>query len=159
VSLLVAVALALTPSAKLTPPAAAPLLRLTPRLAASLPPLRSASKFPGLLVQGGFMTPSGNIACNVGRLGPGTKGPLAIGCALYSKTDKRYGIATWWMKTTGPALWGYIVANPATDYPKLAYGRAYAWHGIRCSSAATGLTCRNRSGHGFFLSLARQTIF
>ena len=129
-SLLVALALALTPSAT----------------------------FPGLLVQGGFMTPSGNIACNIGRLGPGTKGPLAIGCAVYSKTDKR-GIATWWMRTAGPAQSGYIQANPATDYPKLAYGRSYAWHGIRCSSAATGLTCRNQSGHGFFLSRARQRVF
>ena len=41
-----------------------------------------AAKFPGLLVQGGFETPSGNIACNIGRLGPGAKGPLAIGCAV-----------------------------------------------------------------------------
>ena len=48
-----------------------------------------AAKFPGLLVEGGFMTPSGNIACNVGLLGPGTHGPRAIGCAVYSLTGKR----------------------------------------------------------------------
>ncbi len=114
--------------------------------------------FPGLLVQGGFETPSGNIACNVGLLGPGTHGPRAVGCALYSKTT-RSGIATWWMKTSGPAAVGAIQANPATDYPKLAYGHTLAWHGIRCSSAAAGLTCRNTSGHGFFLSRRRQRIF
>jgi hypothetical protein len=123
-------------------------------LALALP----GAKFPGLLVQGGFVTPSMNIACNVGKLGPGTKGPLAIGCAVYSKTTKS-GIATWWMKTTGPALSGYIQANPATDYPKLAYGKSFSWHGIRCVSAATGLTCRNRSGHGFVLSRQRQRTF
>jgi hypothetical protein len=116
------------------------------------------AKFPGLLVQGGFMTPSGNIACNIGKLGPGTHGPPAIGCAMYSKTT-RAGIATWWMRTTGPAFFGYIQANPATDYPKLAYGRSYSWRGIRCTSAATGLTCRNPSGHGFFLSRQRQRVF
>jgi hypothetical protein len=104
------------------------------------------------------MTPSRNIACNVGKLGPGTRGPLAIGCSMYSKTAPA-GIATWWMRTTGSALSGYIQANPATDYPSLAYGRSYSWHGIRCLSATTGLTCRNRSGHGFFLSRQRQRVF
>ncbi len=104
------------------------------------------------------MTPSGNVACNVGLLGPGTHGPRAMGCAVYSLTDKR-GLATWWMKTTGPALSGRFQANPATDYPKLAYGRSYTWHGIRCSSATIGLTCKNLSGHGFFLSRRRQRVF
>ena len=115
-------------------------------------------RFPGLLVQGGFMTPSGNIACNVGLLGPGTHGSRAIGCAVYSLTDKR-GLATWWMKATGPALSGRFQANPATEYPKLGYGRRYTWRGITCVSATTGLTCRNASGHGFFLSRRRQRIF
>jgi hypothetical protein len=73
------------------------------------------ARFPGILVHDGFVTPSGNIACNVGRLGPKTSGPLAIGCAVYSKTAKS-GIATWWMKTTGRASFGRIVADPATDY-------------------------------------------
>jgi Family of unknown function (DUF6636) len=104
------------------------------------------------------MTPSGNIACNVGKLGPCTRGPLAIGCPLYSKTTRQAGIATWWMRTTGPALSEYIRANPATDYPRLGYGRSYSWHGIRCASRTTGLTCRNRSGHGFFLSRQRQRV-
>jgi uncharacterized protein DUF6636 len=116
------------------------------------------ANFPGLLVQGGFMTPSGNIACNVGKLGPGTHGPLALACAMYSKSTSA-GIGTWWMRTSGPAFSGYVQANAATDYPKLAYGRSYSWRGIRCASAATGLTCRNRSGHGFFLSRGRQRAF
>ena len=34
----------------------------------------------------------------------------------------------------------------------LAYGTTWAGGGLRCTSAETGLTCRNRSGHGFFLS-------
>ena len=123
-------------------------------LAIALP----GATFPGILVQGGFMTPSGNIACNVGKLGQRSNAPLGIGCALYSKRDSRQAIATWWMRTGGPAAFAYVVADPASDYPRLAYGKAYAWHGIRCTSAATGLTCRNTSGHGFFLSRARQRI-
>jgi hypothetical protein len=50
-TLLVALALTFTPAAKLTPP-------WRRRFIAS------ASTFPRLLVQGGFMTPSGNVACN-----------------------------------------------------------------------------------------------
>jgi hypothetical protein len=39
--------------------------------------------------------------------------------------------------------------------PVLAYG--HSWHegGYTCTSATTGLTCRNGAGHGFFLSRAR----
>ena len=120
--------------------------------------LAPATKFPGLLVEGGFQTPSGNIACNIGRLGPGQSGPRALGCAVFSKSDKR-GTATWWMRTSGSAYSGFILANPATNYPSLAYGRSYSWHGIRCSSARAGLTCTNLSGHGFFLSRERQRVF
>jgi hypothetical protein len=120
--------------------------------------LLSASKFPGLLVQGGFLTPSGNIACNVGRLGPAASSPRGIACSVYSESDSR-GIKTWWMRVTGRAQAAHVRANAASDYPKLAYGRTYAWHGIRCTSASTGLTCRNSSGHGFFLSRQRQRIF
>jgi hypothetical protein len=36
--------------------------------------------------------------------------------------------------------------------PVLSYGRTLHEGPFRCSSAATGLTCRNLSGHGFFLS-------
>ena len=116
------------------------------------------AKFPGLLVKGGFETPSGNIACNVGRIGPGTNGARAIACAVFS-TENRKGIKTWWMKTTGKAQAAYAQANPATDYPKLAYGKKYSWQGINCKSAKAGLTCTNKSGHGFFLSKQSQRIF
>jgi Family of unknown function (DUF6636) len=34
----------------------------------------------------------------------------------------------------------------------LAYGKTWSGSGIRCASEVTGLTCRNESGHGFFLS-------
>ena len=34
----------------------------------------------------------------------------------------------------------------------LPYGTTWSGGGLRCTSAETGLTCRNRSGHGFFLS-------
>lgn len=41
----------------------------------------------------------------------------------------------------------------------LAYGRTWSGGGIRCASASTGLTCRNKSGHGFFLSREHWRAF
>ena len=43
---------------------------------------------------------------------------------------------------------GYPNAKPRT----LHYGDTYARHGIRCTMRASGLTCRNRSKHGFHLA-------
>ncbi len=38
--------------------------------------------------------------------------------------------------------------------PVLAYGKAWHEGGYTCTSATTGLTCRNGAGHGFVLSRA-----
>ncbi|MGZ8739995.1 MAG: DUF6636 domain-containing protein [Gaiellaceae bacterium] len=43
--------------------------------------------------------------------------------------------------------------------PVLRYGRSWTWHGIRCTSRRTGLTCKNPSGHGFVLSRQLQRVF
>jgi hypothetical protein len=34
----------------------------------------------------------------------------------------------------------------------LAYGRTFTSGPFRCTSQSAGLTCRNRAGHGWFLS-------
>jgi hypothetical protein len=41
----------------------------------------------------------------------------------------------------------------------LAYGRSLRLGPFKCRSRRTGLTCRSRSDHGFFLSRARQRVF
>ncbi len=43
--------------------------------------------------------------------------------------------------------------------PVLAYGKAWHEGGYTCTSATTGLTCRNGAGHGFFLSRASWHSF
>jgi len=44
--------------------------------------------------------------------------------------------------------------------PILAYGEQDARGALRCSSAFTGMTCRStRSGHGFFISRQRYSLF
>jgi hypothetical protein len=41
----------------------------------------------------------------------------------------------------------------------LAYGQTWTGGGLRCTSAVAGMTCRNKSGHGFFLSRERWRAF
>ena len=41
----------------------------------------------------------------------------------------------------------------------LGYGQTWSGSGFRCTSQFSGLTCRNKSGHGFFLSRARYRLF
>lgn len=56
-------------------------------------------------------------------------------------------------------LSGWILGNAATDVPFLGYGSTWRYRGFRCRSERRGVTCRNLSGHGFFLSRARQAVF
>ena len=69
------------------------------------------------------------------------------------------GQKLWSMYSSGRVYVGFIMGNAATELPTLAYGRTWSWHGFRCNSATTGLTCRNTSGHGFFLSRESQRVF
>ena len=43
----------------------------------------------------------------------------------------------------------------------LGYGKSWSdrFSGLRCTSAISGLTCRNRAGHGFVLSRERSRVF
>jgi hypothetical protein len=41
----------------------------------------------------------------------------------------------------------------------LGYGKTWSGGGIRCTSTSTGLTCRNKSGRGFFLSREKWRSF
>lgn len=41
----------------------------------------------------------------------------------------------------------------------LDYSTVFSRGGISCSSKKSGLTCKNRSGHGFFLSKGQQQVF
>ena len=41
----------------------------------------------------------------------------------------------------------------------LAYGQTFSRGGFTCQSQPSGMTCTNRSSHGFFLSKASQKLF
>jgi len=112
---------------------------------------------PVPIVQTGFLTPSGNIACNAGHPPGSSRAPLT--CTVFSAASPTRGRKLWSMYAAGGVRVGFIVGNAATDLPRLGYGRTWRWRGFACSSAATGLTCRNTSRHGFVLSRERQRVF
>jgi hypothetical protein len=63
------------------------------------------------------------------------------------------------MRTTGRARAAWSDGNAPIAVPTLAYGRSWSYEGFRCTSRKSGLTCRNKSGHGFTLGKRSQRIF
>ena len=116
-----------------------------------------------------FETPTKNIVCGyfVGSgypqllecgvasgLRPPPRKPSGDGCHVADPVSNRVRLnATG--RTYGFCAGDLGVLAEQGIAPVLAYGTAWHQGAYRCSSAAAGLTCRNRSGHGFFLS--RQT--
>jgi Family of unknown function (DUF6636) len=122
---------------------------------------------------GYFKTPSGNILCGFAH----STSRAYVGCVVKSGLNPplpRRGAkctraivvslnVTGRVHTEGSTCPGedeietpFVGANVARI---LAYGKSWSGGGLRCSSAVTGLTCRNRSGHGFFLSRERWRSF
>jgi hypothetical protein len=108
-----------------------------------------------------FHTPSGNINC-----GYVTFGRPFLRCDISSglrPPPRRHCDVDWVgldLSATGrgaPDCAGDTIIGPHSR--ALAYGTKWARGGFVCSSARTGLTCRNRSGHGFFLSRQRWRVF
>lgn len=117
----------------------------------------------------GFRTPSGNIYCN-GSLAGGAQGSSDISCSIV----ERGGPPAWPDPGSCPGVWGHhfdlgstgparVVCGTAprkSTYTDVApYGETGNFGDITCQSEKTGLTCRNRSGNGFFLSRRSQRVF
>ena len=126
---------------------------------------------------GGFRTPSGNIFCNFETAVGDNGGPSRfLYCAIKSGIKpaaprKAPGCsrALWTeVKATGRATWGGSTC-PGQDEGQgpvrelatkvLPYGKSWSWRGMSCTSAFEGLTCRNLSRHGFFMSRMRTRLF
>jgi hypothetical protein len=126
----------------------------------------------GAATYGTFKTPSGNIVCGHSIAPPGTSiecgiksglkpPPARIKCTAGDPNDKRVSL-----RATGRAVPvrcagdpGPLLPNIAAKARVLAYGKTWRSGGISCTSRVTGLTCTNRSGHGFFLSRAHWRSF
>lgn len=110
----------------------------------------------------GFRTPSNNIHC----AGYGGE----VRCDIRATTNGRpkrpkschydwgtaYGIKRGWTRGRRFCV-SDTVYDPA--HRTLRYGTSWTYAGVRCTSASSGLTCRNAGGHGFFLSKGSQRLF
>ena len=114
-----------------------------------------------------FRTPSGNIGCQY------WPADSAAGLAASLRCDIRSGLrpepsAVCELDWVGVELSakgrGHAMCAGDTAFVPtmraLAYGKSWrAPTGITCTSRTEGLTCRNRLGHGFFLSRERWRVF
>jgi hypothetical protein len=120
----------------------------------------SATRLPG------FRSPSKNIRCLYVPGGPGMMlcsiGRADYASELQARCIRPDGSGVDWhgftLTTTGKGrvnCSGGIQYNPGTQRPRyvtLPYGKTWR-HGVfTCTSRTAGVTCRNRSGHGLFIS-------
>jgi uncharacterized protein DUF6636 len=117
-----------------------------------------------------FRSPTGNIGCVYADFSPGTPNlrcdirsglknpklpPKPSSCS--SEVDFGQGL---WIARTGPA---HIVCAGDTALDPQArvvpYGTSFVRGGFRCDSAFNGMTCKNQSGHGFFLNADVWRLF
>jgi hypothetical protein len=108
----------------------------------------------------GFTLPGRSATCT--RVSAVVKQPNVVCTTRAVAAQGPGGPTIWAMRPRGRAV-RKVWLNGSIDenVPVLRYGRTIKWYGgaIRCTSHRTGLTCRNLSGHGFFLSPGRQRIF
>jgi hypothetical protein len=117
----------------------------------------------------GVRTPSKNISCFYVPQRPTTHGNLLcnIKQAVYTKALQARCIGPptgldWHGFTLSDTKQGEILCTgglmyDARDTPTfvtLPYGKTWRYRGFTCNSRVAGLTCRNRFGHGLFLSRA-----
>lgn len=125
----------------------------------------------GAARNGTFKTPSGNIVC--GYFVAASARDTFVECGIESGlrpaprntcTDLDYSGKRVGLTATSRAVPVVCAGDPgpflfAARARVLAYGRTWRGGGIACTSRRTGLTCRNRRGHGFFLSRQRWRSF
>ena len=111
----------------------------------------------------GFRSPSGNIKCYYNPKGLSSRGfTPVLRCSLdhadYGVTlQHRCESGDWHGFTLTPTRKPLIFCpgGASGDHPvyrTLAYGKSWQRGPFTCTSRVTGVTCRNRTGHGLFIS-------
>jgi hypothetical protein len=111
----------------------------------------------------GFHTPSGNIGCIYSKDGASVflRCDIATGIKPAPKKPRSceldYG-SGYSMSDTGRARVVCAGDTVLHQGPVLKYGTTWRRGGFTCRSKSTGLSCTNRSQHGFFLSRAHSYV-
>jgi hypothetical protein len=114
-----------------------------------------------------FRAPSGNIYCAYNSADSGS--PAFLRCDIRSHlhpaprphtcVEGVYGESVGMTKTSAAHV---LCISDTTYNPSarvLGYGTSWSRDGFRCTSRATGLTCTNTRGHGFFLSRESWKVY
>jgi hypothetical protein len=138
--------------------------RLAPVLALGVLALVSANPAAAVTRLPGFHSPSGNIRCLFVPGRPSTllcdiahagySGELQTRCMARASVDW-HGFTLGAFQRGMPVCSGGILYDPDTQRPSyvtLAYGKSWRQSVFTCWSRLTGVTCRNRQGHGLFIS-------
>jgi hypothetical protein len=117
-------------------------------------------------VVSGFRTPSGNIGCIYATgFGKGPSLRCDIRSGLRPKPARPKNCDLDWGDSYNMGATGRVFVTCHGDTaidPRsrvLRYGATWKKSGFVCTSKRTGLRCRNRGGHGFFLSRRRSYRF
>ncbi|HEX9416969.1 MAG TPA: DUF6636 domain-containing protein [Gaiellaceae bacterium] len=109
-----------------------------------------------------FKTPTGKIVCGVFIAGKYSESMLRcdILTGLKPKVKRPKGCdfdfgSTLELRPTGRAIIGCVSDAVGQAKRVLGYGQTFRKGPFTCQSARAGLTCKNKSGHGFFLSKQR----
>lgn len=126
------------------------------------------------LKSGSFKTPSSNIVCDYFIHIGSRASESSIGCVVKSGLrpapprrpcqEGGYAGDRVYLGMTGAVQVPSCAGDPgpyvSVDRARvLGYGKTWSGGGFRCASADVGLTCRSKSGHGFFLSRERWRSF
>lgn len=139
-------------------------------LAAAVVAILGPSPAPNAGQSHSFRTPSGNIAC-MAVVDDYEGGGWELRCDIApSQQNWEGGDAgeecdlddgdSLGLNATGRAFWvchGDTLLGPGS--PTLGYGSTWSVGPFTCTVERTGVTCRNRSGHGFTLSRASYRLF
>jgi hypothetical protein len=123
----------------------------------------------------GVRTPSHNISCFVVPIKPTSHANLLCDIHRASYTGALqhrcidgpagldwHGFSIAWNGRAQVVCSGGILYDSGHDRPSytvLGYGRTWRSSGFTCTSRVAGLTCRNRGGHGLFLSRLAYRLF
>ncbi|MDX8461114.1 hypothetical protein [Mesorhizobium humile] len=103
-----------------------------------------------------FHTPSDNIACGLSESGSDGSGAPELACDRLAPVYLRFIL---------PARGKATILRDVGDqwccggYNELPYGREWQSGPFTCDSTASGLTCENQQGHGFFISKAKVKAY
>lgn len=94
-----------------------------------------------------FRTPSKRIACLMLT--------TSVRCDTFFLNDVGFRLTA-----HGPGKRIHVTDTVALVHePTLAYGKSAKLGPFTCTSRSAGLTCKNRAGHGFFVSVQSQRVF